>query len=138
MGKIFSLYYFLLSLTLASCATVTQDFVDEVHANLREIVVGRLAAHMVRAVFHDCVGGCDGCINRGVPPNMGPPGPENWIATVDALDNVYNFLYLNSGLSRADFYVLAAQAGIENAVENANAEGCPSGGCVPIVTLYPV
>ncbi len=70
---------------------------------------------------------CDGCINRAVGPNQGPPGPENWISTIDALDNVYNFLYIDSGLSRADFYVLAGNAGILNAVEEANRNGCPPG-----------
>ena len=78
-------------------------------------------------------GGCDGCLNRAVPPNQGPPGPENWISSVDMLDNVYNFLLRGkSALSRADFYVLAAQAGIANSVDNAN-EGCYGELCVPQV-----
>ncbi len=34
----------------ASGATVTKEFVDEVQEFLRTVIVGRLAAHVVRAV----------------------------------------------------------------------------------------
>ncbi len=36
--------------------TITQARVDVIYNNLRTIVRGRLAAHMIRAVFHDCTG----------------------------------------------------------------------------------
>lgn len=98
---------------------------------------------MVRAVFHDCVGqsrvivavltlstresyilapsgGCDGCLNRNVPDNQGLPDLTNFMTTVDMVDQIFNWVLLYSGLSRADVYVLAAMAGIENAVSHAN------------------
>ncbi len=42
---------------MTSSAEVTQELVNEVMDFLRGFVVGRLAAHAIRGVFHDCVGG---------------------------------------------------------------------------------
>ncbi len=51
------------------------------------------------------------------------------------VDRVYN-QYFARELSRADFYVLAAQAGIEIAVKKANEVRSPPGGQVPMVSTY--
>ena len=64
---------------------------------------------MVRLVFHDCVGGCDGCINRQNTQNAG-----TWIGTVDMLDRFFNQFQIRNFMSRADFYQLSGIAAIEN------------------------
>jgi len=72
-------------------------------------------AHTVRIAFHDCVGGCDGCINRANPDNFGP-----MLDTLTDIDRIYDSKYRNS-MSRADFYILTAVTGLEEALEFNNA-----------------
>ena len=54
---------------------------------------------IVRLAFHDCVGGCDSCLNIGNPDNA---GLADIVADLDTVyvDNSYSEL-----LSRADFWV---------------------------------
>ena len=68
-------------------------------------------AHVVRAAFHDCVGGCDGCINRNNPGNAGP-----MLETLDAMDKIYD-AKAKKLMSRADFYVLTAITGLEESLK---------------------
>ena len=72
-------------------------------------------AHTVRAIFHDCVGGCDGCLNRLDVFNGGV-----WIQTVDMLDRFFTQFNVRRFMSRADFYTLASIKAIENGYLNAN------------------
>eukprot|EP00951_Prasinocladus_malaysianus_P031635 scaffold304162_cov33-Prasinocladus_malaysianus.AAC.1 len=63
-------------------------------------------AKFVRLAFHDCVGGCDGCIDLDDPDNFGLDIP------MDALDPIVEaFPYNETGLSRADIYALAGLQG---------------------------
>ena len=67
--------------------------------------------------FHDCVGGCNGCINFNNPDNNGlKPG----VATLNALyaDNGFK----SFGASKADFWALAASVGLSVAVRNSNSQ----------------
>ena len=68
-------------------------------------------AHVVRAAFHDCVGGCDGCINRNNPGNAGP-----MLETLKAMDKIYD-AKAKKLMSRADFYILTAITGLEESLK---------------------
>lgn len=65
--------------------------------------------------FHDCVGGCDGCINQANPANA---GLTNIIA---ALETFYSALTVD--ISRADFWAIASIAAVNAGIEFAN-KGC--------------
>lgn len=67
-------------------------------------------ATTVRLAFHDCVGGCDGCINRNNPDNSG-----FLFDTLDVLDQIYEDSYI-ADMSRADFYILSAVTGLEESL----------------------
>ena len=74
-----------------------------------------LAAKFVRLGFHDCVGGCDGCVDLQNPDNNGLDVP------IVALDQVLNQLPTSqTGLSRADVWALAALTGAEVSQPNNN------------------
>jgi hypothetical protein len=62
--------------------------------------------------FHDCVGGCNGCINYENPDNAGLQ------AITEVLDDLHSHLEFSTIASRADFYVLSAIVGIELGIEN--------------------
>ena len=71
---------------------------------------------MVRLSFHDCVGGCDGCVNIENDSNNG-------LADLIAdLDLVYKDNDFGDVLSRADHWAImgiwAVQTTIDNAVSN--------------------
>ena len=72
-------------------------------------------AHCVRIAFHDCVGGCDGCINRANPGNAGP-----MLETLDAMDEIYEEK-VEKKMSRADFYILTAVTALEESLKFNNA-----------------
>ena len=56
--------------TSADCAGLTSSEVSQVLRKTRR-VVGSAKPAMVRLTFHDCVGGCDGCLNLEDPDNAG-------------------------------------------------------------------
>ena len=64
--------------------------------------------------FHDCVGGCNGCINFNNADNA---GLQSVVAT---LTSTYNTNKYSSICSLADFFALAATVSISNAVQLAN------------------
>lgn len=64
----------------------------------------------VRIAFHDCVGGCDGCINRNNPDNFG-----SMFTSLDIIDRIYDDGYKDF-MSRADFYVLAGVTALEESL----------------------
>lgn len=69
-----------------------------------------LAPKFVRLGFHDCVGGCDGCVDMSEPDNAGLDVP------IDALQPVVDLLTYTSAapqFSRADVWALAALVGAE-------------------------
>ena len=71
---------------------------------------------MVRLSFHDCVGGCDGCVNIENDSNNGLAD------LIAALDLVYDENDFKDILSRADHWAImgiwAVQTTIDNAVSN--------------------
>jgi len=76
-----------------------------------------LLANVVRLAFHYCVGdsGCDGCIDMSHPDNAGLD------VSVDYLEDKAP-AWLESGLSKADLYALAAMVAANMALGNAGWE----------------
>jgi Peroxidase len=79
---------------------------DAVKAASAEILAlcqqdSRLAYKFVRLAFHDCVGGCDGCVDLASGDNNGLDVP------IDALGNIVKN-YAVQGVTRADIWALAA------------------------------
>ena len=68
-------------------------------------------ATAVRIAFHDCVGGCDGCINRNNPDNFG-----FMFDSLDVMDKLYDGGY-KQVMSRADFYILTGVTALEESLQ---------------------
>ncbi len=90
------------------------DVLDAARAEIASIIQTHptnLAAKFVRMGFHDCVGGCDGCIDMLNGDNFGLDIP------IEALQPVVD-LYSHFGVTRADLWVLAALEGANGAQPN--------------------
>ena len=79
-------------------------------------VVAPAKPAMVRLTFHDCVGGCDGCLNVDDPDNA---GLEDLVAD---LEEVYQTENLGSVLSRADMWALLGVWAVQETIDNSNEE----------------
>jgi Peroxidase/PT repeat len=66
-----------------------------------------LAPKFVRLSFHDCVGGCDGCVDLLNPDNFGLKTP------ISALETVAK-IYAKHNVTRADIWALAAMTAIDH------------------------
>ena len=66
-----------------------------------------LISGFARVVFHDCIGGCDECLDMSRPPNGG------LIRYITILDGLFTSRYAKK-MSRADFYARAV-VGLEKA-----------------------
>lgn len=84
------------------------DAISFAVADINEIIKNQttIAPTFVRLGFHDCVGGCDGCVDLGNPDNAGLEVAINALSSV-----VNNSKYTEAGLSRADLWALAAITG---------------------------
>lgn len=69
----------------------------------------RLRPKFVRLGFHDCLGGCDGCIDLTNPDNFGLEEP------IDALASVVAAYTREGGLTRADIWAMAAMLAAQDA-----------------------
>ncbi|KAF6034678.1 APX2 [Bugula neritina] len=78
-------------------------------------------AGFIRLAFHDCVGGCDGCLNIRNPSNAG----LNFYKT--PLDLMYKE-FIFPMMSRADWYALAGYTAVEVAAKQTS---CTGRVCVP-------
>ena len=87
-------------------------------------VVAAAKPAMVRLTFHDCVGGCDGCLNVNDPDNA---GLEDLVADLEA---VYQSENLGSIISRADMWALLGIWAVEQTIEKSNDE-CSNCDTVP-------
>jgi len=67
---------------------------------------------LVRLAFHDCVGGCNGCINLDNPDNG---GLFDFVTQLEAAYQKYN---LKKIISRADFWAYAGQAAVLRSIQN--------------------
>jgi hypothetical protein len=75
---------------------------------------GRLRPKFVRLGFHDCIGGCDGCIDLTNFDNNGLEEP------IDALAQVIVDHTSEGGLTRADIWAMAAMVSAQDAQPNNN------------------
>ena len=92
--------------------------VEEVKKQLKEKLFKNRPdrfAHSLRIAFHDCVGGCDGCINRANSDNAGP-----MLDSLDVMDKIYED-QIKKKMSRADFYILTAVTALEESLKFNNA-----------------
>ena len=84
------------------------DAITSAVSEINDIIDNRItiAPTFVRLGFHDCVGGCDGCVDMTNPDNAGLEDAINALSSV-----VSNPQYTEAGLSRADLWALAAITG---------------------------
>ena len=105
----------MLSKFTADCSGLTDSEVSQVLRKARSVVAPAKPA-MVRLTFHDCVGGCDGCLNVNDPDNA---GLENLVADLEA---VYQAESLANIISRADMWALLGIWAVEQTIEKSNDE----------------
>ena len=94
-----------------------QDAISQATSDIKGLIEenSALAAKFLRLGFHDCVGGCDGCVDLNNGDNAGLDVP------IVALEPVYtNSDYKAAGLTRADIYVLSAITGSNVANPNSD------------------
>jgi hypothetical protein len=73
----------------------------------------QMAAKFLRLTFHDCVGGCDGCVDLQNPLNFGLDLPINDLEPIVQQ-------YIQFGLTRADIWVLGGLTASTVTQENTN------------------
>jgi len=95
-----------ISSTANAPGTSPEIFVSQARSDIQNLISSDpiLAPKFVRMGFHDCVGGCDGCIDLSNPDNNGLDIPIN---ALDSIVQKYT-VNQNTGLSRADIWGLAA------------------------------
>ena len=92
-------------------------YIDDVEAIKEDLIENLFRnrfdryAHTLRLAFHDCVEGCNGCINRDNPGNFGP-----MLDTLTVMDEIYEDR-VEDIMSRADFYVLTALTALEQSLQ---------------------
>lgn len=84
------------------------DLIQTVREEIRDTIRNNraLAPKYLRLSFHDCVGGCDGCVDLTEPDNNGLEIP------MQALSSIVS-IYGGDTLSRADIWALAGLVGAE-------------------------
>ena len=74
--------------------------------------------------FHDCIGGCNGCINFNNGDNKGLE------LAVDTLTKLYTENHVKKeNVSLADFFALAATVAVTEAVRDSNKARDPTRSC---------
>jgi cytochrome c peroxidase len=94
-------------------STGTAAAVASAKSDISNIIVGNggnsdLAAMFLRLAFHDCVGGCDGCVDLTNPENFGLSTPIQALRPV-----VSKFANSQTKLTRADIWALSSAVGAE-------------------------
>jgi len=111
----YSVIGFVLSCLAAVALGLTQSDVDLVIRKSRSALTSSKPA-MVRLTFHDCVGGCDGCLNVNNPDNA---GLENLVADLEAIYQAEGF---NETISRADMWALLGIWSVQETIDRNNEE----------------
>jgi len=97
---------------------LTSAQVDTVIRQSRSVVRGNFPT-MLRLTFHDCVGGCDGCVNVGDSDNNG------LAALVADLETVYQDNGFAEVLSRADMWAILGIWAVQQTIDNNNVSTVP-------------
>merc|ERR1711915_1118620 len=125
----FIFFYFCNLLCLSvQFESLSSTQVESIKRKIRTVVQGSTLPTAVRLSFHDCVGGCDGCLNVDNPDNAGLAD------IVASLEEVYIDNGYDSVLSRADFWALAGVYAVDKTIELNNAD-CDEDDCLPSATL---
>jgi len=132
----FSFSTFLSTLIYAFHITLSQVTFDDIDITLRSQLETAFdssrnratLASTVRLIFHDCADGqiCNGCIGLANDKNAGLAS-----SSIAPLENIYNSGWNTRGLSRADFWALAATIAVQYAHELDN-----SGDTLPNIPFY--
>ena len=96
-----------LAITTSEEAWLTGEIESVIEAN------GDLIPKFVRLSFHDCVDGCNGCVQMDKPDNAGLEVP------ISSLESIFTKPEAPAGLSRADLWALAGLVGARRAARNA-------------------
>merc|ERR1719209_2216597 len=78
----------------------TRSKVEEIEQELDKVIETKKLPAAVRLAFHDCVGGCDGCIDKDKPNNA---GLEPFVKALEPTFKRYENI-----LTRADFWALTS------------------------------
>ncbi|CAH1786800.1 unnamed protein product [Owenia fusiformis] len=113
IGIIFSISGFTESLSKTKEKEIKDDIVQLIEINVNPKGELHFIAGFVRVAFHDCVGGCDGCLNLRDSNNAGLD------VYVEPLETVY--AKYNTDLTRADFWQLVGITAIERSARNCRA-----------------
>jgi hypothetical protein len=97
-----------------------RDVLVEIATRLDNMLAAQYLGPIIRLAFHDCIGGCDGCLNLAQPDNRGMELP---LAGLEAVYRKHNF---GAAISRADFWALAGQLAVERALRNSKNPQNPS------------
>lgn len=116
------LFLLVFSPPISAFTSLTSADVTYIKKKLRSVVRGPFIPTAVRLAFHDCVGGCNGCLNLDNASNNGLG------VLVASLDTLYTVNGYDSLLSRADFWALAGIYAVDKAIELNNA-ACTSDDC---------
>jgi len=100
---------------------LTTAHVDGLRTALENVVPDAKLPSLVRLGFHDCAGGCDGCLDFDAPANGGLE------PTVKLLDTLYRTVYQHQ-MSRADFWAWSALLAVEKTTINNN-KACQEDDC---------
>jgi len=85
--------------------------IDDARTQIENLIRddGDLTGKFLRLTFHDCIGGCNGCVDMANPDNAGLDKP------VSALEPIAND-FLDRGLTRTDIWMLAGLVATETAI----------------------
>merc|ERR1712172_284306 len=97
MRRLICIAFFLLAISkeTRSRETPTRGKVKEIEQELDKAIEKRKLPAAVRLAFHDCVGGCDGCIDK---VNLANAGLEPFVNTLEPIFKRYENVF-----TRADF-----------------------------------
>jgi len=102
--------------TTGSAAQLSASDVDNIIQASRDTLRGELST-MVRLSFHDCVGGCDGCLNINNTENNGLAD------LVAGLEAVYQDNGFESLVSRADMWAILGVWAVQQTIDRSNENG---------------
>ena len=99
-----------------SVPQLSESDVDRIIQASRDTLQGELST-MVRLSFHDCVGGCDGCLNVNNTENNGLAD------LVAGLEAVYQDNGFESLVSRADMWAILGVWAVQRTIDRSNDNG---------------
>merc|ERR1711935_120359 len=106
--------FLILALLVASASCLTSDEYDDIYFEIFKDIRTQpsKASTIVRLSFHDCVGGCDGCINIDNDSNAGLDD------AIDIMEDVYTTVKADGiVITRADLWAIGGRAAADYGME---------------------